>query len=122
MAVMRSCLDDLLGHWGINVEAHRSLMRQVKPRDMERWVRPIIRNYPSEMLRTGEQGVVRIRLNVSAEGEPTDCSVQLPMSHDTFDEEACAQLLRYAEFEPALDGNGAPIASYWTTSVIYAIN
>ena len=30
-------------------------------------------------------------------------------------------LLRHARFEPAIAGNGEPIASYWVTRVIYTI-
>ena len=30
--------------------------------------------------------------------------------------------MTYSEFEPALDAQGRPIASYYVTSVIYRIN
>ncbi|MWV29369.1 TonB family protein [Aurantiacibacter rhizosphaerae] len=120
--IMRTCMDDLLGHWGIDAEAHRSLLRKVRPLNQERWVRPIIQNYPHEMLRNGEQAVVHVRLNVSAEGKPTDCTIQLPMSNPVFDRTSCAKLMKYAEFEPAIDSNGDPIDSVWITNVIYAMN
>lgn len=122
MAVMRDCLDKLLGYWGIDVEAHRSLLRQVRPVEIERWSRELVERYPSNLLQDGEQAVVRIRMNISEVGRPTACTVQLSMSNSQFEELACALLLRHARFEPALDGNGDPIASYWVTQVTYQIN
>ncbi len=119
MEVMRHCLDELLNHWGIDVEAHRSLLRPVQPVEMERWSRRVTERYPRHLAKTGEQAVVRIRLNVSATGSPTDCAVQIPMSDTDFNELACSLLLEHARFEPAIDGNGDPIASYWLTSIIY---
>lgn len=122
MTAMRSCVDELLNHWEIDVEAHRDLLRPVRSLDQENWVRPIIENYPSAMLNRGEQAMVRVRLNVSEEGRATACAVQSRINDETFDELACAMLLQHARFEPALDGDGNPIASFWQTAVIYRIS
>ncbi|WP_165853472.1 energy transducer TonB [Aurantiacibacter aquimixticola] len=119
MNAMRQCTDDMLVQWGVDVAAHRSLLRKVQPLEMDRWVRNIQARYPRNLAANGEQGVVRIRLSVSNEGSPTDCAVQSNFNNPTFDETACRELMDHARFEPALDRNGDPIDSFWQTSVIY---
>lgn len=122
MTAMRSCIDELLNHWGVDAEAHRSLLRPVQPVDQERWARELIERYPSNLLRRGEQAYVRIRLNVSVEGRATSCAVQSRLNDAEFDELACELLIQHSRFNPALDGNGDPIPSFWQTAVIYAIS
>jgi len=122
MDAMRMCVDELLNHWGIDAEAHRSLLRPVRSIEQERWSRELIDRYPRNLLRRGEQAYVRIRLNVSVEGRATDCAVQSRLNDTQFDELACELLIEHARFEPALDGDGLPIASFWQTAVIYSIN
>jgi hypothetical protein len=38
-----------------------------------------------------------------------------------FDEHACKTSMRYARFEPALDANGVPVASFFMTTVVYQV-
>lgn len=119
MNAMRECLDELLLHWGIDAEAHRNLLRPARPLRMEVWSRELQERYPTDMLRAGEQAIVNVRLTVNEEGRASDCSVQNSLNEPTFDELACELLLEHSRFEPALDGNGDPITSYWVTRVIY---
>lgn len=120
MAAMRTCLDELLTHWGIDVEAHRTLSRAARPRNYQRMVRSVLSRYPTSMLRAGNSARLRIRLNVDAEGRVSDCNLQLPIEHEDFRDTACRQL-GSTRFDPALDAAGNPINSYWTTSITYAV-
>jgi hypothetical protein len=111
---MRACLDELLTHWGIDAAAHHSLTRRAVPTsDPGRWLGPA--DYPTELLKKNESGVVHMRLMVDAQGKPTKCVVQTGGSE--FDKVTCALLMRRARFSPALDAQGKPIASYYTNSV-----
>lgn len=121
MNAMRECLDELLTHWGIDAEAHRNLLRPARPLEMEVWARELQERYPTSMLRRGEQAIVNVRLTVNEAGRAADCSVQNSLNEPTFDELACELLLEHSRFEPALDGNGDPISSYWITRVIYTM-
>ncbi|WP_338240370.1 TonB family protein [Aurantiacibacter hainanensis] len=121
MNAMRTCMDELLTHWGIDAEAHKSLVRRVRPLEIESWARRLQEEYPRDMLYRGEQAIVNIRLTVDESGRPSDCAVQNSLNEPTFDELACEMLLRHARFESAIAGNGEPIASYWVTRVIYTI-
>lgn len=122
MEAMRLCLNELMTHWGIDVEAHQTLSRRVEPYRQERWVRSVIGNYPRSALVRGEQAAIHIRVIVNEEGRADSCVMQAGLGSDAFEEAACRELTRNARFLPALDAQGTPITSYWTTSIFYVIN
>lgn len=120
MAALRKCTEELLTHWGIDLETHRGLTRGVEPKsDPGRWLRP--RDYPSELVRKGTQGLVQFRLSVGADGKPTQCHIQRSTRPEAFDKAVCNTLMRRAEFEPALDAKGQPVASFWRSTVRFMI-
>ncbi len=122
MRVMRACMDNLLTFWGIDVEAHRTLSREVQPVRMERWADRFADVYPLAALRDGHQAALQVRAIVNTEGRVEDCFIQSGVGHDVFNETACERLTRFARFEPALDIDGNPIRSFWTTSIYYTVN
>ena len=122
MTAMRECMDELLTHWGIDAEAHRGLLRQAQPLELERWARRLQEEYPMHLLARGEQAIVNVRITVGVDGRASACAVQTSLNEADFDELACELLLRHSRFEPALDGNGNPITSYWVTRVIYTLS
>lgn len=116
MAAMRKCTNELLTHWGIDLEAHKGLTRPAVPTTSPvRWVRSS--DYPAGLMRRGAQGIVQFRLSVGADGEPTQCHIQKSTRPEGFDKAVCEALMRRAQFEPALDAQGQPIASYWRNTV-----
>lgn len=121
MEAMRGCLDELLTHWDIDVEAHRTLSRRVTPLRENRWVGRIMNRFPTSGLVRGEQAVLNLRVIVNAQGEVDDCRAQSGIGVETFAEFACDQINRHAEFAPALDADGNAITSYWTTTITYQI-
>lgn len=116
---LHACMDELLTHWGVDLEAHKALTRKVAPLGMSRWVKKIWRDYPSRALREGRGGIVRVRLGVGSDGKPTSCNVQSDLAGRDFERVACERLERHARFKPALDADGDPIDSFWLTSVRY---
>ena len=122
MDAMDACLDELMSHWGIDVEAHRHLTRAVEPYDYESLVEEIGENYPRDMLRERRLGALRIRLDVAPDGTTTGCHLQSGISDDSFEETACNIMMRHARFYPALDALGQPIASYYQVAVQYQLN
>jgi hypothetical protein len=121
MNAMRKCIDELLGHWGLDPAVQRTLSRQVTPVGQERWAQRVQANYPTEMLRAGRSGVANVRLIVGADGKPTSCIPNADNPDNAFDKHACEGMMRYATFEPALDANGQPTASFWTTRIVYTV-
>lgn len=120
MNAMRTCSQQLLTDWGIDVDAHKGLTRRVTPtRNPGRWMSPS--DYPTGLLRKGMQGLVQVRISVGTDGKPTQCHIQKSTRPQGFDDAVCDALMRKARFDPALDKDGKPLASYWRTSVRFDI-
>jgi TonB family protein len=120
-AAMTRCTDELLDHWGIDVARHRERSQSVKPvGNPARWMTS--EDYPSEMLGKGQPGIVRFRLSVGADGKPTACHIQRSTNAKGFDDVVCNGLMRRARFEPALDKEGQPLASYYVNAVQFQVN
>lgn len=119
MEAMRTCLDELITHWGFDAAVQRTLSRPVKPIDQMGWSRRVLNSYPVDMLRAGRSGAAHIRLIVGADGKPTSCTAYKGSADPAFGEHACKTAMRYARFQPALDDGGAPVTSYLTTTVVY---
>jgi TonB family protein len=115
-AAMNSCTDELLEHWGIDAARHRERSRSAMPvGSPARWLNSS--DYPSAMLARGQPGLVRFRLSVGADGVPTACHIQRSTNGKPFDDAVCKGVMRRARFEPALDKEGQPMASYYVNAV-----
>ncbi len=96
-------------------------------RSMPKWanrkmvVRRIGRLYPSTALRLGEQAIVRMRVMVDENGAVTDCHIVEATDTERLESPACQQMMK-AEFEPAIDAEGKPFASYHVETITYRIN
>ena len=119
LAALNECVDELVTRWDIDVEAHKSLMRPALPIDLQSASSMI--GYPPKMARDRMQGLVNVRLAIDPAGRVTACRIQLPLSDPEFEASSCADIQHAFEFEPALDKNGTPIASYWTTRIHFQI-
>jgi TonB family protein len=112
---LRSCTDELLDHWGIDIVRHRELSRWALPADNPaKWLRSS--DYPRDMLAKAQPGIVRFRLSVGADGVPTACHIQRSTNSKGFDDAVCKGVMRRARFTPALDKDGQPLASYYVNS------
>ncbi len=120
MTAMRTCTEELMTHWGIDVVAHRTLQRLPVPiGNHGNWI--VGYQYPTELLRRGMEGRVDFRLIIGPDGKPTDCKTHKSIRPAGFNEVVCQLLTRRARFEPAVDAKGEPIASYWHNSVRFVI-
>lgn len=119
MAALNTCVDELITHWGIDVEAHKRLTRRATPIDMAGASSMV--GYPPKMARQAMPGLVNVRLAIDETGQVTACRIQMPLSDPEFEASSCADIQHAFEFEPALDKDGKPIASYWITRVVFQI-
>lgn len=114
------CIDNLMTTWGIDVEKHRSLTRNATPTDSPgKWV--VSHDYPLDMLSAGQPAIVEFRLSVGADGVPTACHIQSTTRPKEFDNAVCKSVMRRARFDPALDAEGKPLASYYRNTVRFQI-
>ena len=120
LAALRKCTDELLDHWGIDVAKHASLSRRVTPKgNPGKWMTSS--DYPIEMALHGKRAIVQFRLVIDDAGVPTSCHIQQSTRPKAFDDAVCAAIMRNARFEPALDAEGKPLASYWLNTVIFSL-
>ena len=120
LAALRKCTDELLDHWGIDVAKHTGLTRRATPKgNPAHWMTSD--DYPPTMRNLGKLAIVQFRLNIDAKGDPTACHIQQSTRPQAFDDAVCKAIMRNARFEPALDAEGAPLASYWINTVVFQI-
>ena len=117
---MRKCTDDLVRTWGLDPEAMKRLTRRPTPKTNPGiWLKP--NDYPGSALSTGAQSLVSFRLLIDSTGTPTDCLIQRSYGNEPFNKITCEKIMERARFEPALDAEGKPTASYYGTSVSWVI-
>ena len=79
------------------------------------WVNPS--SYPKLALSEGRTGKVYFTLEIDEYGKPTRCTIRISSGHLDIDEITCQQLMSNAEFYPATNEDGKPIASKYEKAV-----
>ncbi|WP_232495123.1 energy transducer TonB [Novosphingobium kaempferiae] len=120
-AAMRSCTDEMVKRWGLDPATQNSLSRRARPAKLASMVRSIQAVYPMSMAVMGKQGRVNFRALVDAQGVVTGCETVQSYNDAAFDALAC-KVIQKTAFEPALDKDGKPTASYYAETVIYSMN
>ncbi len=119
---LNACTRDLLQMWGLDptklADAEYTPARAIGLRQI---VRRIQQAYPSAALRRGQQAFFRMRMIVEIDGTVSECYLDKATKADSLDSPACQEFLR-AKFEPALDADGQPIRSFYSTGVTYLVN
>ena len=101
-------------------ELHLASITPARPRGHPgEWVTP--NDYPSQDLREGNQGTVRFRLEIAANGRVTGCTVTQSSGFPRLDAAACARLTSRARFDPAKDESGASQPGSYASSVRWTI-
>lgn len=117
---LNTCSEELLLHWGLDVERHRTISSKPVPtKSPGQWI--TANAYPDRALMRGEQAIIYFRLMVDADGQPESCHIQQSGYSKEFDEAVCGSLMKNARFKPALDAEGKPMKSYFRTTVIFKI-
>ena len=118
IAALETCIDDMYKSWGLDPAQTRALERPPVP--ISATVRNLQRRYPSDMILSGTNAYVPVRVMVDASGKPTGCAVQVQSVDAAFKEAVCAGMAR--GFEPALDSDGRPVAAMFQTAVLFLVN
>ncbi len=75
--------------------------------DRTSWV--TTEDYPTEEIRSGNEGRVEILVRVGANGRVTSCQVTASSGHPALDEATCRFYAKRARFVPALAADGTPV-------------
>ena len=119
-AVLNQCTLDLVRDWGLDPERHVTAQTRPFWNNQDVIVRRIQREYPAEAARIGEQGIMRMRVIVSAEGTVESCKILKSTQTEELESPAC-KMMKNATFDPALDAAGVPFRSYFVTSLTYKL-
>ncbi len=115
-SALRTCTDKLVTSWGVDPLKLASQSRELEPATSPgEWLDSS--DYPTSMLRRGQQGLVQFRLSVGEDGKPTGCHIQQSTRPQEFDDIVCKRLMQRAAFIPALDADGKPFPSYYRSAV-----
>jgi TonB family protein len=117
-AALNACALDLLRVWGLDPERQKAATRSPEWTNRDEVVRRITAKYPGGALAFGEQGIVRMRVMVGANGDVTDCQLERATSAQSLESPACKEMQR-AKFNPARDRDGKPMPSYYATTIVY---
>lgn len=113
LAVMDQCLDEVLRSWGLDPEEQRAVSRMVNlPERSEEILRHATFQTDRVRERLGQDSLYFVTM-VDEEGRATSCFIE-GAANDTSDgQAACRAIERSVRFEPALDTDGNPIASFF---------
>lgn len=117
-AMLNQCSLELLRQWGLDPDKHRTASRRVAWRNQAAIVRKVLGSYREAGLATGERGRINVRLIVDETGKVRDCTVLKSAATEKLDSPVC-RIMAEAQFDPALDAEGRPFASFYATAVTY---
>jgi protein TonB len=78
-------------------------------------------DYPESALEAGIGGTVRVRLEISAQGRVTGCSVQKSAGNSSLDRATCSVLSRRARFTPAVGSDGGPTHDSYVATITWQV-
>lgn len=116
MAAMRTCVDDLMRHWGFDPAVQAGLTKQTLPlNNPGNWLGT--NDFPFKSLMKGHNGLVRFRLDVEADGKVSACRILYRTNPDEFADLSCKLLMQRAKMAPALDAQGKPVRSFYISQI-----
>lgn len=120
MAAMRTCITDLLKHWGYDPQEVAAQSRRATPiGNPGSWV--TTKDYPSKSVMMGHNGLLQFRLDIDEAGKVLGCHILARTRPDEFADIACRAITSRASFEPALDAAGKPTRGYYMNKVRFVI-
>jgi TonB family protein len=117
--VLNQCTLDLLTKMGLDADKHVTMTTKARWLNQQTLTRRIAAQYPGEA--RGEQGVMRMRVIVGADGKVENCRILKATITQYLESPAC-EVMQRAQFEPARDAAGEPFRSLYATSITYRIN
>lgn len=122
MLALGECIGDLERRLGVDPQALKAARSGTIPRDQMNWTQKILDTYPPLALMTLESATVFFRLIVDAQGKVSDCYAVPEGPSTDFGQRVCQVFKSAAQFEPARDTNGSPIASIYTSTVRWDVH
>lgn len=121
-SLLNTCMTDLVRTWGVDVEAQQRRAKGPKPLNINQIARRIQQYYPIRAERWGKQADLSIRMLIDESGAITDCRITNITIAEDFDDRACIEFRKVGKFEPAIDTDGKPMASFYASTILYRLH
>lgn len=113
------CSRESLRAWGIDPDLEDKIVRPVWAPKPWAWFSP--NDYPRDMIISGRESVVKVRVLVDATGRVTKCTSISHFKEPEFNKITCDKFTARARFEPAELADGTKVPSYYVNKVIFRI-
>lgn len=118
LKAINACVDDLVKSWGVDPQRVVTMSRVAEPvSPPQTWLST--QDYPEDMWRAHQGGIVPVRLVIDELGAVQDCLVTVEQ-RGSFEEAVCKAISKRAHFRPAIDADGKPMRSYWARVVVFS--
>lgn len=106
---LNKCYEDLLTSWGVDPSLERLAKHAPMPTgNPGMWATDA--DYPADARRAGKSGLVQFLLTVDIQGKVRNCKVIHSSGVPSLDEKTCSLMMQRAQFKPAHDEQGNPVA------------
>lgn len=116
--VLNQCTLEQVRGMGLDADKHVTMRSRARWLNQAALVRKIIASYPAEARAQGEQGIMRMRVIVGADGRVETCEILKATTTLRLESPAC-EVMQRAEFAPAIDAEGKPFRSFYATAITY---
>lgn len=117
---LRGCVEAMVRRWGFDPALAAQPQGTPEPLgNPGNWATD--NDFPVDALAKGIESDVHYRLTVDPAGQVTACIVQNRFPPGGFGELTCRLLRARAQFRPALDASGKPVASSYASTVLWRI-
>lgn len=114
-----SCVVELMSHWGIDTEAHKTLSRHASFENNDTIARYAKNQYVHDWRSVRHEGKSSVRLDISAEGKAIRCHALNPGVNERLQRDVCSTFINHGKYKPALDAQGSPIRSVIFHTIYY---
>jgi hypothetical protein len=118
MEALRTCMSDLYGSWGVDLQAHRTLLRPVRRTNGEEVADRVRRVLTVNSGRGRSALPVIVRVVVGSDGRVKRCRVHFAPWDDGLSTEICEVIAQRARYAAARDSASKPIVSYDTIELM----
>lgn len=116
LAALKTCHDDLLASWGIDLAHMAKLKEQAKPIGEEYYWASFPKDLPQKLQKMEMQWPSYL-LNIGADGKPTKCSILSSSGNKEVDDAVCPLVMERAKFTPAIAADGTPTHSFYMVRI-----
>jgi hypothetical protein len=119
LAAFDKCSRDSLKDWGVDPNIEDKIVRPVWSIEPSTWLSSS--DYPKDMLKSGKESDVTLRLLVNASGKVTKCTSLSHFAEEEFNRISCQKVTERARLEPAELADGTKVPSYYTFRIKFRI-